>query len=107
MDRFLAFSSLARWLSGAATHSKSVYGFKIDNDEWTVDLKSGSGSVAKGSGAKPDCTIIMKEQDFVDLMTGKLNGQSAFMSGKMKIKGNMGAAMKLGKLAQAKPKAKL
>ena len=42
----------------------------------------------------------MKENDFVDLMTGKLNGQSAFMSGKMKIKGNMGAAMKLGKLAQ-------
>lgn len=49
----------------------------------------------------------MAEKDFVELMTGKLNGQSAFMSGKLKIKGNMNLAMKLGELSKAAPKAKL
>jgi len=76
-----------------------VYLFQVDKDSWTVDLKNGSGSVKKGEQGKPDCTVIMKESDFVDLMTGKLNGQSAFMSGKLKIKGNMALAMKLGKLS--------
>lgn len=61
----------------------------------------------QGEHGKVDCTVMMAEKDFVELMTGKLNGQSAFMSGKLKIKGNMNLAMKLGELAKAAPKAKL
>ena len=57
----------------------------------------------EGEG-KADCSISMKEKDFVDLMTGKINGQSAFMGGKLKIKGNMGMAMKLGSLSQSQSK---
>ena len=49
--------------------------------------QNGTGGVKKGEHGKADCTVIMKEADFVDLMTGKLNGQSAFMGGKLKIKG--------------------
>jgi putative sterol carrier protein len=37
----------------------------------------------------------MADTDFVDLATGKLDGTAAFMSGKLKIKGDMGLAMKL------------
>ena len=36
----------------------------------------------------------MKDADFVDLATGKLDG-TAFMSGKLKVRGDMGLAMKL------------
>merc|ERR1711937_376133 len=61
---------------------------------WTVDLKNGSGSIKPSKEGKADATFAMVDQDAVDLFNGKLNPQTAFMQGKMKIKGNMQAAMK-------------
>jgi len=82
-----------------------VYQFDISSagktKTWTVDLKNGKGSVTEGPG-KADCTITAADDDFVGMMTGKLNSQQLFMQGKLKIKGNMGLAMKLGKLSSAK-----
>jgi putative sterol carrier protein len=43
-------------------------------------------------------TLTMAAGDFVDLTQGKLNGMTAFMSGKLKIAGDMGLAMKLQSL---------
>lgn len=61
---------------------------------WTVDLKNGSGSIKNAREGKADATFALVDQDAVDLFSGKLNPQTAFMQGKMKIKGNMQAAMK-------------
>ncbi len=87
-----------------------VYHFKLNSasgaQSWGVDLKNGAGSVTKAAPATADCTITMAEADFVDLLTGKLNGQQAFMQGKLKIAGNMALAMKLN-LLQEKKQAKL
>lgn len=54
-------------------------------------------------------TITMSDNDLVDLMEGKLNAQKAFFQGKLKIKGNMGLAMKLQEFQKqaAQLKAKL
>jgi putative sterol carrier protein len=38
----------------------------------------------------------MAETDFLDLVSGKLNGQMAFLTGKLKVAGDMGLALKLG-----------
>lgn len=55
---------------------------------------------------KPDVTIIVHDDDVVDLLSGKLNPQKAFFQGKIKIQGNMGLALKLTEL-QKKASAKI
>ncbi len=68
-----------------------------------------TGDVSLGpSGTKPDIILSVADKDFVELSAGKLNGQKAFMSGKLKVKGNMMLATKLSALlTELKPKAKL
>ncbi|WP_197917666.1 SCP2 sterol-binding domain-containing protein [Thiosulfatihalobacter marinus] len=45
-----------------------------------------------------DCTIRISEENLVKLLTGKLNPMTGVMMGKLKVSGDMGVAMKLGKL---------
>jgi len=82
-----------------------VFHFKVGNQNWTVDLKNGNGSVSESAPEKADCTITATEKDFVDLMTGKANGQQLFMQGKLKMAGNLALAMKLEKIPRGDPKA--
>ena len=43
-----------------------------------------------------DCTMIISLENFLAMAEGSLDGASAFMSGRLKIQGDMGIAMKLG-----------
>ncbi|OXB64595.1 hypothetical protein ASZ78_016047 [Callipepla squamata] len=90
-----------------------VFAFKIKDGPggkeatWIVDVKNGKGSVAVNADKKADCTITMADTDLLALMTGKMNPQTAFFQGKLKISGNMGMAMKLQNLQLQPGKAKL
>ncbi|KAG0024997.1 hypothetical protein BGZ82_010276 [Podila clonocystis] len=98
---------------------KGVFQFNVKNAEgkvqtWTFDLKNGEGSIVVGliDGKKPDITIEIADQTFIDLAEGKANGQKLFMSGKIKVKGAIMLATKLetvlkGAQAQTGFKAKL
>ncbi len=48
--------------------------------------------------AAADCTIKVSMEDFLDIASGKQNPQMAFMMGKLKVEGDMGVAMQLGKI---------
>lgn len=92
--------------------TKAVFQFDVSSNgktqSWTVDMKNDLGSVSVGKASKADVTIIVSDSDFVDLATGKLNGQKAFMSGKLKVKGQMMLATKLdGLLKDASGSSKL
>jgi 3-hydroxyacyl-CoA dehydrogenase/3a,7a,12a-trihydroxy-5b-cholest-24-enoyl-CoA hydratase len=81
---------------------KGVIRFDLGNGAvYTIDLKNGSGSVSQSADGKADITIKISEENFIALTEEKLNPQQAFMQGKLKIKGNMGLAMKLQKVIGA------
>ena len=73
-----------------------VYQFRVADAAWNVKLVEGKAAVAEGEVPSPNCTITMAEADFLDLVSGKLNGQMAFLTGKLKVAGDMGLALKLG-----------
>jgi putative sterol carrier protein len=74
------------------------YVFDIqDVGQWTVRVEDGTVSVSEGT-ADVDCTISGSQETFEKLVAGEQNPTTAYMTGKIKIKGDMGAAMKLQKL---------
>jgi putative sterol carrier protein len=64
---------------------------------WTVSVKDGAVSVQEGAH-DADCTLTASEETLVKIAKGEANPTTAYMTGKLKIKGDMGAALKLQKL---------
>jgi putative sterol carrier protein len=93
------FESLESRIDPAKTAGMTnSYVFEIDGaGTWKVDVQDGSVSVAEGGG-DADATISASEDTFEQIASGDLNATTAYMTGKLKIKGDMGAAMKLQKL---------
>lgn len=52
-------------------------------------------NVVSNENNEADCTLLMTMQDFIDMNEGRLNSTTAFMTGKLKILGDMSIAMKL------------
>ena len=74
------------------------YVFDIDGaGTWTVKVTDAGVTVEDGDTGG-DCTISTSEETFEKVVKGEQNPTAAYMSGKLKIKGDMGAAMKLQKL---------
>lgn len=83
----------------------AVYEFVLDNDGATetyqLVLNGENSYAAQGNDKEADCTLTMSGADFKDMVEGNLNGTKAFMSGRLKIKGNMGLALKLQQILAA------
>uniref|UniRef100_A0A672Z4X0 Peroxisomal multifunctional enzyme type 2 n=1 Tax=Sphaeramia orbicularis TaxID=375764 RepID=A0A672Z4X0_9TELE len=79
----------------------AVFGWEITKDgqnvaQWTIDLKNGCGALHKGPySGKADVTFTVSDDDFMEVVQGKLNPQKAFFSGKLKIRGNIMLSQKL------------
>jgi putative sterol carrier protein len=76
----------------------NTYVFDIEGaGAWTVAIADGAITVTEGAG-DADCTFSASEESFQKIVAGEQNPTTAYMTGKLKIKGDMGAAMKLQKL---------
>lgn len=65
--------------------------------QWTVAVTDGAVTVSEGAEGG-DCTISASEETLLKIARGEANPTTAYMTGKLKIAGDMGAALKLQKL---------
>ena len=77
----------------------SSYVFDIDGaGQWKVDVDDGKVTVSEGGGDDADAVISSSSETFEKIIAGDQNPTSAYMTGKLKVRGDMGAAMKLQQL---------
>ncbi|KAF5097998.1 hypothetical protein D0Z03_001294 [Geotrichum reessii] len=84
--------------------------FKLINSNkktqaWYLDLKN-DGTVGKGDKEDADITLTLSDENFANLVGGKVNAQKLFMGGKLKVKGNVMKAASIENVLKA-AKAKL
>lgn len=76
---------------------------------WLLDMKQGRVVELTGDAidaTKADSTFTLNDDNFVALASGKLNPQVAFLSGKLKLGGNLAKAMAFNSAVFQKPKIK-
>jgi putative sterol carrier protein len=78
----------------AAGETQAVIQYEISEPVYQV-LEQGQLTVHDGQADAPDLIITMADEDLVKLFTGELNGMTAFMSGKVKLQGDMMLAQRL------------
>ena len=84
--------------AGKIAGMDNTYVFDITGvGAWTVTVADGAVSVAEGAH-EADCTLSASEETLMKIARGDANATTAYMTGKLKIKGDMGAALKLQKL---------
>lgn len=85
---------------GLSARVNAKYKFVLTGDGggvWSVDLTREPAAVRE-EDAEAQCTITVPSSVFVDIVSGRLSGQKAFTSGKLKVAGNLALALKLGTL---------
>jgi len=75
------------------------YLFKVtDEGDWLVEVRNGAVTVSDGTGRDADVTIEVSSAVFDKIASGQQNPATAYMTGKLKISGDMSVALKLQKL---------
>lgn len=93
------FSDLESRLDPAKLEGVNAsYRFDIKGaGSWHVAVADGAATVSESQDAA-DCVISMSEDVFSRLREGKQNPMTAFMTGKIKVDGDMSLALKIKEL---------
>ena len=85
----------------AAAGLNAVIQFNIEGDEggdWYVVIKNQACTVCEGIHDNPTLSLKLTDKDWMALCKGELNAVLAFMSGKLKAKGDILLAQRMPKL---------
>lgn len=96
----MAFETILTNLTASASKAAALgktLKFDFGGNKIFVD-GTGTGNLITTEDKEADCTVTVSEEDMMGLMNGTLNGMTAFMSGKVKVHGDMSVAMKMQSL---------
>jgi putative sterol carrier protein len=88
----------SRFDAAAAEGVTAVYQFELSGDEggqYQLHIADQTCRVLPGVHPAPNVTLRMAGEDCVAILDGRLNGVSAYLSGRLKMEGDMALAMKL------------
>jgi putative sterol carrier protein len=94
-DIFEAMPSRFNSDAAAGWNANIQFNFDEGNENWYISIADGTCSVGEGAVESPSATIDTQSETWVGMITGSVNPMQAFMSGKIKITGNMADVMKL------------
>jgi putative sterol carrier protein len=63
-------------------------------DKYFVEIAEGKINTGKGTTDDPTATIHMEAEDYKNMISGDLNPVTAFMTGKIKVEGDLNTVMK-------------
>jgi len=66
--------------------------------EWWIDVNDGQYKMGKGKINNPSVTFVATDKDWVAVSNHQLGGTWAYLSGRLKIRGDQGLARKLGEI---------
>jgi len=66
-----------------------------DGGNWIVTIKNQKLQAIEGTHPSPTLTLKMNENDFMELVNGRLSAEKAFFTGRVQFKGNISIALKL------------
>ena len=87
----------ARVAKKGAIDGKTVK-FDFGSDGQLMIDGAADPAVVSNDNGDADCTVVVDKNVFEAIAAGEENAQMAFMSGKLKVQGDMGIAMQLGSL---------
>ena len=92
----------AKFNPAAAAGLDLIFQFNIeDADTYHLIVKDGTCAVAQGESDDANVTLIMNSETFKGIASGETDGMMAFMSGRLRVEGDMMLATKLGELFPA------
>jgi putative sterol carrier protein len=95
------FEAIPARLNSAAAKVNKTIQWNITGDDpgvWAIQINDGAAQLVPGGVEKPDVTFTVNSKDWLTIAEGKLNAMNAFMTGKLKVAGDMGLAMKVPQL---------
>ena len=66
--------------------------------QWWIDVDDGKYKMGKGKIDNPNVTFVAKDKDWVAVSNGQMGGTWAYLTGRLKIRGDQGIARKLGEI---------
>lgn len=105
-DLFAHYQAYMKENPDVDLNSSDIFQFDVlgkKPEHWVFDLKNSPKSLYQGESEDAVCKIQMTEPHILSLVSGNMDATTAFMQGKLKIKGDINAAIRFGQVLTKLP----